>query len=92
MYFQLHKEYVMAVSLTSNQILKELSISRSTFYYLLKNKLISIPTTKNGRYIWSEETIDDLRKTLQLRDLSENIEEPQYKTTKINNKRCLGDN
>ncbi|MBR5388549.1 MAG: DNA adenine methylase [Clostridia bacterium] len=80
----------MAVSLTSNQILKELSISRSTFYYLLKNKLISIPTTKNGRYIWSEETIDDLRKTLQLRDLSENIEEPQYKTTKINNRRYLG--
>ena len=74
----------MAVSLTSNQILKELSISRSTFYYLLKNKLISIPTTENGRYIWSEETIDNLRKTLQLRDLSDNIEEPQYRYARMN--------
>ena len=90
MYFQLHKEFVMAVSLTSNQILKELSISRSTFYYLLKNKLISIPTTENGRYIWSEESLGDLRKTLQLKELSANIEEPKYKTTKINNRRYLG--
>ena len=80
----------MAVSLTSNQILKELSISRSTFYYLLKNKLISIPTTENGRYIWSEESFDDLRKSLKLKELTENAEEPKYKTTKINNRRYLG--
>ena len=80
----------MPVALTSNEILKELSISRSTFYYLLKNNLISISTTDSGRYIWSEETIEDLRKTLQLRVEPEKVDELKYKTTKINNRRYLG--
>lgn len=51
----------MAIALTSNEILKELNISRSTFYYLLKNNLIAIPTTQSGRYIWSEEIISDIK-------------------------------
>ena len=42
----------MATPLTSNAILKELNLSKSTFYYLLKNNLISIPTTDSGRYVW----------------------------------------
>lgn len=80
----------MPIALTSNEIINELKISRSTFYYLLKNNLISVSTTNSGRYIWSEETIEDLRKTLQLRVDPEKVEEPKYKTTKINNRRYLG--
>ena len=80
----------MPVALTSNEILKELSLSRSTFYYLLKNNLIDITTTESGRYVWDEETIETLRKTLQLREESEKNVVPKFKTTKINNRRYLG--
>lgn len=80
----------MSIAITSNDVLKELGISRSTFYYLLKNNLISVSTTETGRYVWDEETMENLRKIIQLRESSEKAEEPQFKTTKINNRRYLG--
>ena len=49
----------MATALTSNAVLKELNLSRSTFYYLLKNNLISVQTTESGRYAWDEQTIEN---------------------------------
>ena len=51
----------MAQSITSADILKELNIKRSTFYYLLKNNLISIPTTDTGRYAWNSEVVEQLK-------------------------------
>ncbi len=86
----LHKEIIMDVALTSTAILKKLNLSRSTFYYLLKNNLIQIPTTDNGRYVWSEETSEYLIKTLQSRRQEVKTEVIESKTTKINNRRYLG--
>lgn len=78
----------MATTLTSTDILKELNIKRSTFYYLLKNNLISIPTTETGRYIWDQNTINQLKTTLAESDEQEEV--VTVKTTNINNRRYLG--
>ena len=51
----------MPSALSSNEILKELNISRSTFYYLLKHHLIELPTTSTGRYVWDEKSISQLK-------------------------------
>lgn len=81
----------MANTLTSNAILKELNISRSTFYYLLKNNLISVSTTSSGRYVWSNDSIESVKNALSERQETEPIDEtPKFKTTKINNRRYLG--
>ena len=79
----------MAQSITSADILKELNIKRSTFYYLLKNNLISIPTTDTGRYAWNNEVVEQLKIVLSEPQETEK-EMPEIKTTKINNRRYLG--
>ena len=81
----------MPSALSSNEILKELNISRSTFYYLLKHHLIELPTTSTGRYVWDEKSISQL-KTILKEALADNtaVSEPAYKTTQINNRRYLG--
>ena len=81
----------MATALTSNAVLKELNLSRSTFYYLLKNNLISVQTTESGRYVWDKETIESLKALLaEKTEIEPVIETPKAKTTKINNRRYLG--
>lgn len=81
----------MATTLTSNAVLKELNLSRSTFYYLLKNNLISVQTTESGRYVWDKETIENLKVLLAEKTETEFVvETPKAKTTKINNRRYLG--
>ena len=55
----------MPSALSSNEILKELNISRSTFYYLLKHHLIELPTTSTGRYVWDEKSISQLKTMLK---------------------------
>lgn len=81
----------MATALTSNAVLKELNLSRSTFYYLLKNNLISVQTTESGRYVWDKETIENLKALLaEKTEIEPVIETPKAKTTKINNRRYLG--
>ncbi len=77
--------------MTSTQILKELNLSRSTFYYLLKNNFISIPTTNSGRYIWDEDTVAHVKAIISENEQKElSFEEPDVKTTQINNRRYLG--
>ena len=81
----------MATVLTSNEVLKKLNLSRSTFYYLLKNNLLSIPTTDTGRYIWDDSVIEGITKILSEKTI--NVPEDtstKPKTTKINNRRYLG--
>ncbi len=81
----------MAPPLTSNSILQELNLSRSTFYYLLKNNLITVPTTASGRYIWDLETLESLKTVLSERSETDVVvDTPKVKTTKINNRRYLG--
>ncbi len=79
------------MSLTTAQIIEELKISRSTFYYLLKNKLIDLPTTQTGRYLWDENTIAQVQEKLKEKEAGEEVEEkPDLKTFQISNRRFLG--
>lgn len=81
----------MPSALSSNEILKELNISRSTFYYLLKHHLIELPTTSTGRYVWDEDSIAQLKILLKYAPEDNAVaSEPSYKTTQINNRRYLG--
>ena len=81
----------MPSALSSNEILKELNISRSTFYYLLKHRLIELPTTSTGRYVWDEKSISQLKTMLKEAPADNTAaSEPAYKTTQINNRRYLG--
>ena len=80
----------MAIPLTSNRIVSELNLSRSTFYYLVKNGLINVPTTSTGRYIWDEQTISKMREALTAKTEKPAEETPKFKTTNINNRRYLG--
>lgn len=81
----------MAITMTSTQILKELKVSRSTFYYLLKNNHIVLQTTQSGRYIWDEATVANIKAIIQESEKEKQlIEEPILKTTQINNRRYLG--
>ena len=81
----------MATALTSSEVLKKLNLSRSTFYYLLKNNIVSIPTTESGRYVWDDSVIAEITKALS--DKTVEVAEdtlPKPKTTRINNRRYLG--
>lgn len=82
----------MPVALTTNDILKELNINRSTFYYLIKNNLFAVPTTESGRYVWNEELLMQLKERIKTeKEIDVSVsEEPELKTTKINNRRYLG--
>lgn len=81
----------MSSVLSSNEILKELNISRSTFYYLLKHRLIDISTTPTGRYVWDEDTISQLKTVLKEMSTDNKVtSEPAYNVTQINNRRYLG--
>ncbi len=80
----------MASSLTSNKILSEFKLSRSTFYYLIKNGLINVPTTSTGRYIWDQNTISKIREILDKKNEKTLKETLKFKTININNRRYLG--
>lgn len=76
---------------TTAEILQELELGRSTFYYLIKNNLISISTTESGRYIWDESTMENLRKFIDDREQTMHFaEKPMLKKININNRRYLG--
>lgn len=78
-------------SLTSARIFEELQLSRSTFYYLVKNNIIQTKMTSSGRYIWDEEAICNIKEQLNQKNTKIAIDEiPMYKTTQINNRRYLG--
>ncbi len=79
----------MGATLTSSEVLRKLNLSRSTFYYMLKNNMVSVPTTESGRYIWDEELLASLKEKMASFSREEPAE-PPYKTTNINNRRYLG--
>ena len=81
----------MAETITSKKILKEFNLSRSTFYYLLKNNFLNIPMTETGRYIWDEINISDIKSIVSDNMPSRSSENAKIKTTQINNRRYLGD-
>ncbi len=76
--------------LTATQIANELDISRSYLYYLKGNGVFELEYN-NGKPVWSTSILDEIRIFLSNKKSIEPIEEkPSYKTTKINNRRYLG--
>lgn len=82
------------MSYSATQLAKKLDISRSYLYYLKDNGVIQVEVNENGRTIWSEETfrkLQDYIKKNKVEKVEEDIKiEKDYKTTKINNRRYLG--
>lgn len=78
------------MEMTATQIAKELDISRSYLYYLKNCGVLDIKFQKNGRPIWDNKILEQLKNYIKSKKVvCEKIELP-YKTIKINNRRYLG--
>ncbi|MDE7157109.1 MAG: DNA adenine methylase, partial [Lachnospiraceae bacterium] len=88
----LHKRRGLKMYYTATQIAKKLGISRSYLYCLKDNGVVEMEVNENGRVLWSEAIYQRLNEYLKKnRRIENNIpQEPEYKTTKINNRRYLG--
>lgn len=79
---------------SATQLAKKLDISRSYLYYLKDNGVIELEMNENGRVIWSEEVYQKLQKYIKKNKVESTteqiLESRDYKTTKINNRRYLG--
>lgn len=82
------------MSYSATQLAKKLDISRSYLYYLKDNGAVEVEVTDSGRVIWNDEVYYKLQEYIKknkVEDNTEHIEETKnYKTTKINNRRYLG--
>lgn len=77
---------------SATQIAKKLDISRSYLYYLKENGIIELEVNENGRTIWTEDVYNQLKEYIKKCNADEKLIEVKtpYKTTKINNRRYLG--
>ena len=77
-------------ALSATQIANELDISRSYLYYLRDKGEFNFEYS-NGKPVWSTSVRDEIKLYLSEKKSVEVIDEtPPYKTTKINNRRYLG--
>ncbi|MEE1516962.1 MAG: DNA adenine methylase, partial [Lachnospiraceae bacterium] len=77
---------------SATQMAKKLDISRSYLYYLKDNGIVQIEVNEKGRTMWTEAVYNQLREYIKKNNIMEKNEAPElpYKTTKINNRRYLG--
>lgn len=77
---------------SATQMAKKLDISRSYLYYLKDNGVIEFEVNENGRTMWTEKVYHQLKEYIKKNNSLEEQEvvELPYKTTKINNRRYLG--
>ena len=82
------------MSYSATQLAKKLDISRSYLYYLKDNGVVEVEINDNGRVIWNEEAYQKLSEYIKKNkaDSSDELKDAskEYKTTKINNRRYLG--
>lgn len=82
------------MSYSATQLAKKLDISRSYLYYLKDNGVVEVEINDNGRVIWNEEAYLKLSEYIKKNkgDSSDELKDApkEYKTTKINNRRYLG--
>ena len=73
--------------------MEELNIKYSTFYHILKNRLIPIKISTTGRYMWDNDSYNAIKLLIEDKNNLAKLETsdtPIYKTTQINNRRYLG--
>lgn len=77
---------------SATQIAKKLDISRSYLYYLKENGVIELEVNEKGRTVWTESVYNQLKEYIKKSNSDEKqvVENVPYKTTKINNRRYLG--
>lgn len=79
------------VRMSATKIANELDIARSYLYYLKDNNVFKLKITNDGRLIWDDEVIPQIREYLNNEKSDKKVsEQPKYKTSKINNRRYLG--
>uniref|UniRef100_UPI004055FC9C Dam family site-specific DNA-(adenine-N6)-methyltransferase n=1 Tax=Agathobacter sp. TaxID=2021311 RepID=UPI004055FC9C len=77
---------------SATQMAKKLDISRSYLYYLKDNGIVELEVNEKGRTMWTEAVYHQLKEYIKKNNIVEKQEvvEMPYKTTKINNRRYLG--
>ncbi len=78
---------------SATQMAKKLDISRSYLYYLKNSGIIEIEVDERGRTIWTDAVYHQLKEYIKKSNIIEKKESQEklpYKTTKINNRRYLG--
>lgn len=76
--------------MTATQIANQLGISLSYLYYLKNNGVFAL-NYNDGIPVWSEEVINAIKEYMGRKKFDDAKDQvPQYKTTKINNRRYLG--
>ena len=82
------------MSYSATQLARKLDISRSYLYYLKDNGVVEVETNDNGRVIWNEAAYQKLSEYIKKNKVKISVEAKktpkEYKTTKINNRRYLG--
>ena len=77
---------------SATEMAKKLDISRSYLYYLKKNNVVEIQENEQGHPIWNDAVYEKLYHYIRKNHIKNKIrtQKPEYKTTKINNRRYLG--
>ena len=82
------------MSYSATQLARKLDISRSYLYYLKDNGVVEVEINDNGRVIWNEDAYQKLSEYIKKNKADSSAEykdaPKEYKTTKINNRRYLG--
>lgn len=82
------------MSYSATQLARKLDISRSYLYYLKDNGVIEVEINDNGRVIWNEEAYQKLSEYIKKNKANRFVDSKEIpkecKTTKINNRRYLG--
>lgn len=88
----LHKMERKAMHYSATEMAKKLDISRSYLYYLKKNNVVEIQENEQGHPIWNDAVYEKLYHYIRKNHIKNKIhtQKPEYKTTKINNRRYLG--
>ncbi|MDE6312721.1 MAG: Dam family site-specific DNA-(adenine-N6)-methyltransferase [Lachnospiraceae bacterium] len=77
---------------SATQMAKKLDISRSYLYYLKDNGVVELEVNEKGKTMWTEAVYHQLKRYIKKNNIEKKQEvvEMPYKTTKINNRRYLG--
>lgn len=77
---------------SATQMAKKLDISRSYLYYLKDNGIVETEVNENGKTMWTDAIYHQLKEYIKKNNIVEKVEKVEipYKTTKINNRRYLG--
>lgn len=80
------------MSYSATEMARRLDISRSYLYYLKNSGAVDIGNSDNGKIVWDDDAYKKLFEHIKNNRVpkTEKITKCEYKTTKINNRRYLG--